>query len=135
MVRPNRSTEAAKVAVAPPYALEVGARIRCTRELFEITQAELAQALGVNPSAVSHYESGNYQMQYDAIVRFVFAFGVDANWLLYGDTTGLPRLLRAHFEREFPDLVRVRSRPYPMGGLTQPEFLRASSPEQPDIAS
>jgi repressor LexA len=61
-----------------PFALN----IRALREREGLTQEQLALALGVSKSAISMYEQGNRQPDFETLEAFADFFNVDMNALL-----------------------------------------------------
>ena len=87
----------------------LGARIAALRRQAGMSQAELARALAVSPSAVGMYEQGRREPSMDRIVALSRLFGVSADFLLTGelltpgDRSALARVvgsLRAKADRE-----------------------------------
>jgi transcriptional regulator with XRE-family HTH domain len=54
-----------------------GARLRSYRVEAGKTQAEVAEAMGSTPSAISHLELGEYSPSMDHIERYIRALGFD----------------------------------------------------------
>ena len=63
----------------------LGARIAALRRQAGMSQAELARALAVSPSAVGMYEQGRREPSVDRIVALSRLFGVSADFLLTGE--------------------------------------------------
>lgn len=59
-----------------------GERLRHIREQKQLTQAELAQKFGVQPSAISHFESGRRSPSLDNLKRLADALAVTIEYLL-----------------------------------------------------
>ena len=87
----------------------LGARIAALRRQADMSQAELARALAVSPSAVGMYEQGRREPSMDRIVALSRLFGVSADFLLTGeiltpgDEAAMRRVvgaLRARADRE-----------------------------------
>jgi transcriptional regulator with XRE-family HTH domain len=53
-----------------------GERVRLLRGATGLSQADLAERLGLSQSAMSHYESGRNQINADDVPRFADALGV-----------------------------------------------------------
>lgn len=53
-----------------------GSKLRAIRALKNITQAQLASAAGVSPSAIAEYESGKRDLRADTIRKLCDALGV-----------------------------------------------------------
>ncbi len=64
----------------------VGARLRKLRvELLEMTQKELAQALGVKQNTISQWEKEERDIPTAVYEALATKFGVNINWLLTGE--------------------------------------------------
>ena len=63
----------------------LGARVAALRRQAGMSQAELARALAVSPSAVGMYEQGRREPSMDRIVALSRLFGVSADFLLTGE--------------------------------------------------
>lgn len=55
----------------------IASNIKKLRETARYTQDEAAQAIGINRSAYSNYESGNREVPYDVIEKLSDFFGCD----------------------------------------------------------
>lgn len=53
-----------------------GSKLRAIRALKGVTQAQLATAAGVSPSAVAEYETGKRDLRADTIRKLCDALGV-----------------------------------------------------------
>ena len=62
----------------------IGQRIAALRKNARLSQAELAQTLGVSPSAVGMYEQGRREPSAAALVALADLFGVTTDYLLTG---------------------------------------------------
>ena len=69
-----------------------GARLRELREHNGITQTDLANVLGVSANAVSMWERGLREANYETLDELADYFNVDANYLLGKESTTI-RLL------------------------------------------
>jgi transcriptional regulator with XRE-family HTH domain len=58
------------------------ARLRAARELRELTQEGLASRAGMQPSAISHFESGTRKPSFDNLRRLADALQVSTDYLL-----------------------------------------------------
>lgn len=58
-----------------------GERIKTLRKRKSLTQADLADMLGVSKTIVSAYESGLRKPSYDVLVQIALIFGVSMNWM------------------------------------------------------
>lgn len=63
-------------------AQEFGELLRKARETKGLTQAELAQRAGLQPSAVAHFESGRRSPSLDNLRRLADALSVNLDYLL-----------------------------------------------------
>jgi transcriptional regulator with XRE-family HTH domain len=59
-----------------------GEGLRKTREEKGLSQAELAQKSGLQPSAISHFESGRRSPSFDNLKRLADALSVTIDYLL-----------------------------------------------------
>ena len=57
-------------------------RLRAARENRQISQADLAQRSGLQPSAISHFESGRRSPSFDNLRRLADALEVTTDYLL-----------------------------------------------------
>jgi transcriptional regulator with XRE-family HTH domain len=57
-------------------------RLRFAREARKLTQAELAEKSGLQPSAVSHFETGGRSPSFDNLKRLADALDVSTDYLL-----------------------------------------------------
>lgn len=62
----------------------LGPRIAALRRAANFSQGELAQKLGVSPSAVGMYEQGRREPSADTLVALSRIFGVTVDYLLTG---------------------------------------------------
>lgn len=62
--------------------IQMGARIRQLRSGRNMTQAMLAQRLGVTKSVVSAYENGMRYPSYDVLLNLADIYGVSTDYLL-----------------------------------------------------
>lgn len=81
----------------------LGARIAALRKEKRLSQAELADKLGISPSAVGMYEQGRREPCGALLVNMAKEFGVTTDFLLTGnagaiDEARLLRLLRHRLE-------------------------------------
>lgn len=61
-----------------------GSKLRAIRALKNITQAQLAAAAGVSPSAIAEYESGKRDLRADTIRKLCDALGVSVVYKVDG---------------------------------------------------
>lgn len=61
---------------------EFGARLRFVREMREMSQAELAEKCGLEPSAVAHFEAGRRGPAIDNLKALAKGAMVSADYLL-----------------------------------------------------
>lgn len=62
--------------------VDFGQRIKALRLQKKLTQAELAQQLGVTKSVISAYETGLRMPSYDILIRLARIFKVSTDYLL-----------------------------------------------------
>src|SRR5580693_7155679 len=63
-----------------------GERLRSTRESKGLSQAELGQKAGLQPSAISHFESGRRSPSFDNLRKLADALNVTIDHLLGRET-------------------------------------------------
>ncbi len=62
----------------------LGVRISALRREAGLSQAQLAQRLGISPSAMGMYEQGRREPSMDTVVAMARVFGVTTDYLLTG---------------------------------------------------
>ena len=62
----------------------LGARISALRREAGLSQAQLAQRLGISPSAMGMYEQGRREPSMETVVAMADFFGVSTDYLLTG---------------------------------------------------
>lgn len=67
-----------------PRAVALGSAICAARKAADMTQAALAEALGVKPHTVSRYESGETWVSGVQLMNIEAALGVEAGSLMAG---------------------------------------------------
>lgn len=67
-------------------------RLKFIRRTFDLTQAELANALGVSTSTVSNWEANLQTVPIKRIQEISERFGIDLEWLKTGIGTPFPEL-------------------------------------------
>ena len=61
---------------------EIGARLRRAREALRMTQKEAAEIIGVHPSTLNKYESGNSEPDFETLAKLAKFYGVSSDYLL-----------------------------------------------------
>ena len=89
-----------------------GSRIKIARERQGVTQAELAEKMGVTPQTISQYERNIINPKPETIKKFADALGVDARWLEVGEyednsLSGEEQQLLRYFRIMSPEGQRV----------------------------
>jgi transcriptional regulator with XRE-family HTH domain len=57
-------------------------RLRAAREMRSLSQSELAEKAGFQPSAISHFETGGRSPSFDNLKRLADALSVTTDYLL-----------------------------------------------------
>ena len=70
----------------------LGEKIKKYREIKGITQAEIAELLGVSPATVSKYEAGTLEPNIESIKKFSELFEVSIDKLLKDDTFDISKI-------------------------------------------
>lgn len=91
--------------------MSFGKQMRLRREALGLSRAELAEELGVSPSAISNYENGLSSPKEDILLKLFDALQVDPNYLFRGSF----RAERAAFSREEQDLIEAYRALPPLG--------------------
>lgn len=63
---------------------EVGARLAISRSEIGVSQAAMAEAIGVSHRAYHSYEKGKRGIPVEALIRMHSQYEVDVSWLLLG---------------------------------------------------
>lgn len=63
---------------------EIGARLAICRSEIGVSQAAMAEAVGVSHRAYHSYEKGKRGVPVEALVKMQFKYDVDIAWLLLG---------------------------------------------------
>ncbi len=88
--------------------VNVGSRLKALREDRDLSQIEVAEALGINNSVLSRIENGKRPVEDDLLSKFAQFYGVTSDYLL-----GLVR--KSTQTRELPQTVA----PYLPEGFTE----------------
>lgn len=72
--------------LSSPSHEDFSARLRKTREQKGLSQAELAEKSGFQPSAISHFETGRRAPSFDNLKRLADALSVSTDYLLGRET-------------------------------------------------
>lgn len=67
-----------------------GLKLKAIRALRGMTQAELAQASGVSPTAIAEYETGKRDLRSDTIRKLCDALNVQVTYTVDGTTISGP---------------------------------------------
>lgn len=101
--------------------MSFGEQMRLRREELALSRAQLAEALGVSPSAISNYENNLSSPKEEILLRLFDALRVDPNYLYRGSFREEARALT----REEQDLLEAyRSLP-PLGRETVKDLTRS----------
>ena len=63
----------------------VGQRFRLARDCAGITRRQAAAIFGVDQTTVYRWETGDIGMSLDTQIQAATEFGVDRNWLVFGE--------------------------------------------------
>ena len=69
----------------------VGDKIRQLRKDRKLTQAELAQKIGVQQSDLCRMENGEYKVSLDILFRVLSVFGLEIGEFFRDESLGLPK--------------------------------------------
>ena len=65
---------------------EIGGRLRWAREQAGLSQAQVAQKMGLHRPTISQIEAGDRNVRVDEIKTLGEIYGVDQDWLVGGDS-------------------------------------------------
>jgi transcriptional regulator with XRE-family HTH domain len=83
----------------------VGERLRWVREALDLTQAQVALAVGIDQSAWSHYELGRRWPDIGTAMRLVAKLKISLPYLLEGSLEGVERQLAIRLAAYHPELA------------------------------
>lgn len=75
----------------------ISARLVRLRNALRMSQADMCRAIGVAPNRWNQYESGERRITLEVAGKLRERFGVTADWLYFGDESGLPQRLTDKF--------------------------------------
>lgn len=95
----------------------IGARIALLRRSRGLSQAQMAQALGISPSAMGMYEQGRREPSLATVVALARFYGVSTDYLLTGipnalETEQIQSLLAVHLDTADRRLDNRGTRPF-----------------------
>jgi len=71
-------------------AAAIGARLRLTREVLQLSQAEFADRCGIARNTFNQYEQGRNKPQIPLAIDICERFNLTLDWIYRGDPSGLP---------------------------------------------
>ena len=101
--------------------MSFGEQIRLRREELALSRAQLAEALGVSPSAISNYENDLSSPKEEILLRLFDALRVDPNYLYRGSFREETRTLT----REEQDLLEAYRALPPLGREAVKDLTRS----------
>lgn len=88
----------------PIWMAAVGLRLKATREMLKLSQADLARATGKTNASISHYENGKRPLDIE-VARYLWQrYAITFDWLYRGDPSGLKSADAARIEASNPKL-------------------------------
>ena len=69
---------------------EVAARLALMRWALDLSQVDIDAATGIGTSRWNRFEKGDRKIKPDDLAALFNAYGVDANFILFGREDGLP---------------------------------------------
>lgn len=96
------------MSVSSPPSAVFPDRLRCAREYRGLTQGELAERAGLQPSAISHFETGARKPSFDNLRLLADTLDVATDYLLgrvveFKELAGADRLHRHYSELQETD--------------------------------
>jgi transcriptional regulator with XRE-family HTH domain len=104
MGRPKRTAEDQALIAT------MGRRLRWVREAYDMTQGQMARAVGLDQTTWSYYESGKRWPDQFAAVRLVARLKISVAYLLEGSLDGVERELAIRLAASHPELVPPRGK-------------------------
>ena len=80
------------------YAEQIARRLMATRNVLNLSQAELCRATGIKQSTYNQYEKAVNVIQKRSAFRICDTFGLTLDWIYLGD----PRWLPHHIVQKLP---------------------------------
>lgn len=74
-------------------AVEIGARLKATREAFGLNGTAFAKPAGIDQNRYSQYETGKRTLTMTAALALCRVYGLTLDWLFRGDISGLPHAI------------------------------------------
>lgn len=65
----------------------IGKRIKTVRKLYKISQVDFSNRIGISQATLSELEQDKYKPSVDAIQTISKQFGVNVEWILFGENT------------------------------------------------
>jgi len=87
---------------------QMGQRLRWVREILGKSQEQMAQAVGIDQTAWSHYELGKRWPDIAQAARIVAKLKISLSFLLDGSLEGVERELAIQLAAYHPELVLPR---------------------------
>lgn len=81
---------------------EIGERLYATRTALGLTQAEIAERLGLSQPTYALYETGKRMLPPRWAVAVADGFNVTTDWLYRGDASGIPYKLHGEIMAVLP---------------------------------
>lgn len=76
---------------------EIARRLVRLRKTLRLSQADMCRRLGVAPNRWNQYESGMRRITLEVAGKLRDTFGITADWVFFGDESGLPRRITDQF--------------------------------------
>jgi transcriptional regulator with XRE-family HTH domain len=86
----------------------MGRRLRWVRDIHELSQAQMAEAVGIHQSAWSLYEAGKRWPDIAQAARIVAKLKISLAYLLEGSLEGVERQLAIRLAACHPELARPK---------------------------
>ena len=70
-----------------PVYIEIGERIKSCRKALDLTQSDIANAVGLSRPSIANIETGRQRIYLDDALAFSSILGLSLRHLIYGKTT------------------------------------------------
>ena len=69
---------------------DVAERLTLVRLALDVSQVKIDKATGIGTSRWNRFERGERNIKPDDLAKLFYAYGIDANFILFGREDGLP---------------------------------------------
>ena len=96
------------IEIDKSYQLAIGERIYQSRKNKKLSQAKLAEKVGMSTNSISNIENGKQQCKMENIRRFAHVLGVSIDYIIYGVRNDVTTLTDNEVLIEAEILIEIR---------------------------